>query len=326
MKKLFVVLALFLGLGFAVPSHAQQFTQSITLTVANTSTIALGAMYQGGNVVQHVVTWIATSGTGSVSTCTVQLQTSSTGASFSNVGTAQTCTSSGSYAYTGAGANYVQLNITSPAMTGTATVQINYYGYTNQIGTGDNFYVVPLGACAWGSSGGTVTPSTSQGLLAVGASLTNVLQIATTTGTETATLSCDIAPPSRLTTGKGITITSAIVEYGNSTGNLASMNLPTLSTITMPAPSTSETPSTVTPVGVGGTITTTPAVASANLTAVTAGAFYSEAVSVGTPLVYNSSLTTPTKLILSQGFVGPSSASLTLYAGGVVVYYITNPL
>lgn len=182
----------------------------------------------------------------------------------------------------------------------------------------DGYFIIPPGACGFSSSGGTVTPATSNGILAVGASSVPVNQIATTTATETAVLSCIGSVPSRLTANKGIIINDVTLFYGNSTGNLASMATPTLGTITLPVASTSETPSTVTPVTAGGTLTITPAVASANLTALTAGAFYTEKVALATPLAINTDLT---DIVFTQSFVGPTTAALTLYTGGLIVHY-----
>jgi len=322
MKKfLFLVLPLLL-LGFAPRAAAQQYIQSQTLTNTAVAT-NYGPLFENSNVLVHVLTWTTTPGTGTVSACTIQIQSAPDGVTWTNLANAQSCTATGNSSYAASGAfTYIRVITTAATLTGNATVQFNYYGYTAQQATSDNFYNVPPGACSWNQSGGTLV---SNGLANVGTSFAVVNQISTTSTTLTAVLTCDIAPPSRVTGGKGIVISNAILEYGPSTGTLQSMALPTAGIIIMPAPGTSETPSTVAPVATGGTITTTPAVASANLTALTAGAFYSENITFGTPIVFSSSTGTPGKLQLSQSFVGASAASEILYSGDIVVYYISIP-
>jgi hypothetical protein len=321
MKKLLLSVSLLFSLSLACPANAQQFVQSISYT-GTTVPGGQATMLQNSNVSNHQLVWTVT---GTVSSCTVVLQTSSDAASWSTMsGTAsQTCTSSGSYTFTGGAATYVRFNVT--AFSATGSVQFNYYGYTNvpSFMVSDGVYHVPPGACGFGSSGGTITPATANGVISIGASFLNVNQIATTTGTETATLSCDITPPSRLTAGKGVTIAGLLLEYGNSTGVTGTCNAPTINAITLPVAGASETPSAVTPgsTTAGGTLTVTPVVGSCNTAAVTAGQLYSEGVSFGTPAVFNSSATAPIKLFFQQGFVGPASASYTLYTAGVDVYY-----
>lgn len=118
----------------------------------------------------------------------------------------------------------------------------------------------------------------------------------TTSGAGTAGISCNLTAAMRLLTGKGITVTSMAVIYGVQTTTATSMATPTISLFNAPVASTSETASSATLVTtaalVGGTLTMTPAVASANLTAVSAGQYYTENIALGTPIQMNSDLRT----------------------------------
>jgi hypothetical protein len=89
-----------------------------------------GAMFENANVTLHTVTWTAVAGTGAVSACTLELETSAAGSTFVLMsGSAQqTCTSSGSYTFVGGAANYVKINLNALTTTGTANVTINYSG------------------------------------------------------------------------------------------------------------------------------------------------------------------------------------------------------
>ena len=91
-----------------------------------------GAMFENALITIHTLTWTSVAGTGSVSSCTVQLESSAVGATFVaySGGASQTCTSSGTYVVATAGANYVKFNVTALTTTGTATVAFNYYATT----------------------------------------------------------------------------------------------------------------------------------------------------------------------------------------------------
>lgn len=118
----------------------------------------------------------------------------------------------------------------------------------------------------------------------------------TTAGAGTAGISCNLTAAMRTVAGKGITLGSIGVIYGVQTTTATSMATPTISLFNAPAAGTSETASSATLVTttglVGGTLTMTPAVASANLTAVSAGQYYTENIALGTPLLMNSDLRT----------------------------------
>jgi hypothetical protein len=178
-------LLLFLAFASALPVLAQtQFSQSygpVASTVACTAATGVatggaagvcggqGAMFEGANIIAHTISWTVT-GTGSVSSCTVQLESSAAGATFVAMtgAIAQTCTSSGTYTYYGTAANYVKFNVTALTTTGNDAVQFNYYG-TAQGSAGPTLPIqvsmaVPTSNCPIGSLDinlGATTASTS---------------------------------------------------------------------------------------------------------------------------------------------------------------------
>lgn len=157
-------------------------------------------------------------------------------------------------------------------------------GYSN---ANPGAYFVPPGAC---NSTVSADATGTNGLTVSGASFTPVVQAQTdnTAVAHTHTFVCNISPPAFiLTTGTGLQIIDATFFYGVVTSNLGtqavSLTAGTLnsaivfSSITYPAAGTGETPSTVTPVRAdSGTLTLLPTAANFNVTATTAGAFYSE--------------------------------------------------
>lgn len=122
------------------------------------------------------------------------------------------------------------------------------------------------------------------------------LKGSSTAGAATVQVSCNLSAAMRTMAGKGITLTSIAVVYGVQTTTATSMATPTISLFNAPVSSTSETASSATLVTttglVGGTLTMTPPVASANLTAVSAGQYYTENIALGTPITMNSDLRT----------------------------------
>lgn len=122
------------------------------------------------------------------------------------------------------------------------------------------------------------------------------LKGSTTAGAGTVQVNCNLSAALRTTASKGITLTSMAVVYGIQTTTATSMATPTISLFNAPVSSTSETASSATLVTttglVGGTLTMTPPVASANLTAVSAGQYYTENIALGTPITMNSDLRT----------------------------------
>lgn len=184
----------------------------------------------------------------------------------------------------------------------------------------DGYFIVTPGACAVKASASA--GATNSTLVAVGASFTPAIE-GNTTAAATQTVSCLINVPTRLTVGKGITIQNVVLEYGVVTTAFTSTTAPILSTITFPASGTSETPSTITPVAAPGTLTVLPVIGSANLTAQTAGAFYTEKVTLNTPLSVNTDLV---NVLFQQGFVQSAGATSLLDVTGLIVHYSINQI
>lgn len=185
-------------------------------------------------------------------------------------------------------------------------------------------FVVPFGPgdCAW-SATGTLGATTGLNLQAIGASFTSVNSISTTAaGASTDTLTCNIHIPYRTTTGKGAQPLDCVIYYGVQTTALTSVGAPTLSSITMPAPGTAETASTVTPVSLGA-VTVTPVIGSANLGTTTAGAFFSEKVSVTTPVFLN---TDQQVIQFQQTFVQSAAAAQIVNTPGGVCHVFQAPI
>ncbi len=155
-------------------------------------------------------------------------------------------------------------------------------------------FVPAVGACSSTVSGNSTG---TNGNTVVGASSISVVQAQTSvTGTNTHTYNCHIPLPTKLTAGKGVVAVNDVTWfYGVQTTNLGTQSTAdwTAGSITLPAAGASETPSTVTPVALGGTITLTPLVASFNTATTTAGAFYSEKIGFGTPFALNTDLYDP---------------------------------
>lgn len=94
-----------------------------------------------------------------------------------------------------------------------------------------------------------------------------------------------VLPPNRVTSGKGATIRDITFYYSVQTTTATSQVTPTLNTFTAPAAGASETASAAALVAFGGTLAITPVIGSANLTAVSAGQYYSSKIALGTPAV-----------------------------------------
>lgn len=182
----------------------------------------------------------------------------------------------------------------------------------------DGYFIVSPGSCAWNQSGGTLV---TNGLANVGASFLPVNQISTTTTTLTAQLTCLIDPPTKVTANKGVWLNDVTLLYGPSTGTLQSCGTPTINTIALPTAASSETASTVTPVSIGA-LTVTPAVGSCNVTALTAGAMYTEKAAPATPFNIATDLQ---HIAFTQQFVGANAASEILYTAGLIVHYSYVP-
>lgn len=184
---------------------------------------------------------------------------------------------------------------------------------------------VPAGNCGWSTTGtwdtqvavATGGPNL-QGTTTIGASGIPVTQIKTTSaGASVNTLTClvpiDTFQP---LVNKGVTIKSADVVYGVATTTLTSISGGAFSTITLPAPGASQTASTVTPVAVGGSVTTSST--TGNMAATTAGAFKVSRLTPATPI----NLTTDMQyLIVSENFNQSASAAQVVNTPGILIHY-----
>ncbi len=136
---------------------------------------------------------------------------------------------------------------------------------------------VPSSNCAWSTTGtyaAQVAVATGgpniQGMTALGASGVPANQISVTSaGASVNTLTCFVPVNTfQPLVNKGITVKFADVLYGVATTTLTSISGGAFSTIAFPAPGATQTASTVTPVAVGGSLTTSST--TSNLAATTA--------------------------------------------------------
>lgn len=183
---------------------------------------------------------------------------------------------------------------------------------------------IPPGSCAWSTTGtyaSQVAVATGgpnvQGLTIVGASNVPVNQLSVTAATSANTLSCwlsaDVFQP---LLNKGAIITSYDTLYGVQTTTLTSINGASVGTIAFPAPAATETPSVVTPVAAGGSLTTSST--TGNMATVTAGKFYNLRTTLGTPLNLSTDLTA---VVFSLVFNQSASSAEILNSPGMLVHY-----
>lgn len=147
----------------------------------------------------------------------------------------------------------------------------------------------------------------------------SVLQGTTTAAANTFDVTCDITPGTRLTAGKGITITKVTYLLGWQTTAPTSTGTATLNSITYAAPG-STAQGTV--AAIGGSLAPTGWNHSTPPAVTTSGQCYTESLALGTPYAVNTDLT---RLTL-QTTVAQSAASATvLQVCGAIVYYTLGP-
>lgn len=316
MKRFFTLLVLLFCC--ASYANAQQFIQSQTLTNTAVAT-NYGLMQQNSNIVTHVLTWTAAAGTGAISSCTLQLQSSPDAVSWSSLGLAQTCTTSGSYATTGA-FTYVRITTTAATLTGNATLTFNYFGYTTQQSVADGIYNVPLGSCGlsvpttgvWAA--GPASAGTYVGPLVVRAAAGEIVLQGTTTGAASAiVLDCDLTPPSRTTVGKATIVTGYQLWYAVQTTALTSITSPVVSVVTFPVTGGTAAGVVTTPAGV---ITLNPV--SPILTTSASGACQSQNATFATPVILSA---LNQKLTTTWVFNQTAAASEIFQLCGMQVFY-----
>lgn len=192
-------------------------------------------------------------------------------------------------------------------------------------------YWVPFSACMTTVSGNATG---TQGFTTAGTSGTPVVQAQTSaSGTNTHNYVCTINPQNYLiTSGAGIAIQSATFYYGVVTSNLGTQ-VATLASGTMnsvlvfsyidfPTAGAGETASTVAPVRAdSGSLTITPAVASFNVTAATAGQFYSVMFTPATPIVVK---VINRQLLLSVSLLNTATSATVTNSPGIMVRYTSS--
>jgi len=186
-------------------------------------------------------------------------------------------------------------------------------------------FAVGPGDCAWGTTGtydAQVAVATGgpnlQGFLDLGASFVPANQIkVTNAGASVNTLTC-IIPINTFQPliNKGVTVKYVDVLYGVATTTLTSISGGAFSTIAFPAPGATETASVVTPVAIGGTVTTSST--TGNMAATTAGAFKVSRLTPATPI----NLTTDmTFLLVSENFNQSASSAQVVNSPGMLLHY-----
>jgi hypothetical protein len=182
-----------------------------------------------------------------------------------------------------------------------------------------SFFVSPS-SCVGATTG---TAGSGNDTLIVDGSVPALKISATSAAASVNTFTCTIqVPTTRSTSGTGVTVTSINAQYSVQTTTATSQTLSTLATFTSPAPAASETASSATLVAAGGTITQVPVVGSANLTAVSAGQYYTSQAKLGTPFTFNTpDQTLVFTFVISQS---ASAAQIVTLAGLWVNAYSTS--
>lgn len=318
---------LFCSLLFAgVLSYGQTFTQQAQLYVATTVATVQPTVPQANVFSTHTLTWITTGtvvGTAQIQACTTTLTSSCanmTGSVSVNLA------SSGSYTLEGQTAAFGAFTITISTCT-TCTVNVLYVASNPALSVGnlqDGVWYSSPDNCTLALTTGAfaANPANSGGQSAPAlvreAAGVAYMQVTTSAAASALTVDCPLMIPSRLTTGKGVTITGYNFFYGNQTSALTSITTPVVNLVTWPAP-----PS-LTPLGT----VTQPATATLNpvsptLTTTTLGQCNAFNATLSTPVILNSGNTyLETTIVLNQ-----TVAAATVYqVCGIEILYQNNPL
>lgn len=145
-----------------------------------------------------------------------------------------------------------------------------------------------------------------------------VLSVTTDTTAGTLQLVCDVNVATRLTSGKGVTVTDISLLYGVQTTALASIAAPTVKKVTYPAVGGSAAG---TVADAGGTLAILPA--SLQLTTTTTGLCFNEGITLGTPLVMNTDIR---RIVVNQVFTTAGTSATTLQVCGLIVHYTNSPI
>ena len=181
----------------------------------------------------------------------------------------------------------------------------------------DRFYFALPAPCSFTYLTTAVDTGFPQWELAATSQVTYSTQTNSTSGTVTAT--CLIPPPpSRTTSGTGITITGIDWLYSVVTTTLTSVTDPIVNSVSAPATAGGAAAGTV--AAAGGSLTLLPTTGTWQGTAVTSGLLYRGAITFGTPFAYNTSTQALTSTL---AFVtnGGGSTKTKIQLGGFIVRY-----
>lgn len=182
---------------------------------------------------------------------------------------------------------------------------------SGNIALADGYFFVPASTCTFTASG---TGAGANGTFAIEGSVP--AKIAQTTDGGTNTLVCAITLPTRITSGQGAVIQNLDVHYGITLHNATSIGTATLTSYTAPAPGATETPSSATLVaGFGGSLTQSSA--TGNLATVTAGQFYTNRITLGTP----AQVADRQVIVLTWTIADSNSETFLTYVSGIGVHY-----
>ncbi|HVZ39372.1 MAG TPA: hypothetical protein VHI13_08855 [Candidatus Kapabacteria bacterium] len=210
-------------------------------------------------------------------------------------GSIQATHSSGAVVYGGQGPDY-----------GNQWLVDNANGFFD---TGEVF--IPASNCVWAPTTLTVTNTYPQ----IGTAFIPVVNGTTNAAAGTLTLSCSILPNMFMNNGRGLVIKDIVALVGSQTVAPTSVGTATLGTITFPTPAASETASTVTPVSIGGTVST---VSPSQITSVTtAGSFLSIRSTFSSPVLITADLQS---LVYHLPFGQTAASAMTLNSPGLLVH------
>ena len=321
LKSALAVVALFLGCTVGV-AQTPQLVSSTVFQAAGGAQALPGLSEAGYQAGTHTMVIVPS---GTVSTCTAQLETSANGSSWSLMAnsTAQTCTSTIQYTMGGAVANFVRINVTTLTGTGSITVTLVSQQYT-PVASGASLsqvYWVPLEACSWTLTTGALAAASTTGQLpglVFAAANNSVLQVSTSAAASAATLDCDITPPYSAASGKGLLLSDVAIFYGyQGAAALSSIADAVFKNVTYSAAGGAAAGT----VGsaLGGALTVTAGTSHGTPGAVTTtGQCYSEDVSFGTPILVNGNLQ---RTVMEEVFNHTAASAATYQLCGVLVRY-----
>ena len=193
-------------------------------------------------------------------------------------------------------------------------------GYVENEALTDGYFFINPNSCIFTAVSGTTIAAGNA--LRRSAANNDVLYVTTNTVGGVVALTCDINVPTRLTVGKGVSITAIDLLYGAQTIPIASIGAASVKTVTYPL-STAAGVAAAGTVGtaLGGTVTVTPT--TLQLTDTTTGQCFNQKLSFGTPIDVN---TTNTKLGFEQQFTLTGTSATTLEVCGLIAFYTASPL